>query len=134
MEETLLDTDILSYFLKGSEKVTDRVKEYLKHFSTLTFSSITYYEVLAGLEYKNAKTQKDRFKDFSENCNIINIESESIFKSARIYGELRRKGITIGTSDLLIAGIAIKHDLVLATNNLGHFSQIEELKIHDWKE
>jgi predicted nucleic acid-binding protein len=46
---------------------------------------------------------------------------------------LRRQGITIGTSDLLIAGIAIEKNLQLITNNKKHFENIEGLEMDNWK-
>ncbi len=49
-----------------------------------------------------------------------------------IYGELKRKGIVIGNSDLLIAGLAIDSELVLVTNNEKHFKQIPTLEIENW--
>ena len=54
MKETLLDTDILSYYLKGDTDVDKKVKEYLKKSPTLVISKITQYEILSGLEYKKA--------------------------------------------------------------------------------
>ena len=39
----------------------------------------------------------------------------------------------IGSSDILIAGIAISNDLVLITNNLKHYEPISKFKIEKWK-
>ena len=133
MRETLIDTDILSYYLKGNEKVIAKVIEYLKEFPTLNISSITYFEILGGLEYKKATRQIKEFENFSSNCRIFNVDQESIRLSAKEYGRLRRKGITIGNSDLLIAGIALKNKLVLITNNTNHFKQIKGIKVDNWK-
>lgn len=35
-------------------------------------------------------------------------------------------------ADLLIAAIALAHDLVLVTNNVGYFARVPELRIEDW--
>jgi predicted nucleic acid-binding protein len=56
-------------------------------------------------------------------CNfykIILVSEASAKISARIYAKLRQRSITIGTSDLLIAGIALENDLTLITNNEKH--------------
>ncbi len=134
MQETLIDTDILSYYLKGNEKVITKVIEYLKEYPTLNISSITYFEILGGLEYKKATRQIKEFENFSSNCRIFNVDQESIRLSAKEYGRLRRKGITIGNSDLLIAGIALKNKFVLITNNTNHFKQIKGIKVKNWNE
>lgn len=52
MNASLLDTDIFSHFLKGNQKVVNNVINYLTHHPTLNLSSISYFEVLKGLEYK----------------------------------------------------------------------------------
>ena len=56
MKPTLLDTDILSEFFRGNTKVLENVNIYLKEYPSLNFSIITYYEILNGLLYKDAKS------------------------------------------------------------------------------
>ncbi len=46
---------------------------------------------------------------------------------------LAQSGITIGTSDILIAGIAIENGLTLITNNEKHYEPIRGLTIENWK-
>jgi tRNA(fMet)-specific endonuclease VapC len=134
MKECLLDTDVLSFYLKGIEAVRKNVEEYLfsGNFDQLTFSEITYYEVKAGLEYKQAKKQLSKFEDFTSRCKIVKLTKSSLDISANRYGQLRRKGVEIGTPDLLIAGIAIGNDLVLVTNNIKHYKSIEGLQLVNW--
>jgi tRNA(fMet)-specific endonuclease VapC len=133
MHPSLLDTDILSYYLSGYDDVIERADKYLQEFPTFNLSLITCFEVLSGLEYKQAHRQIQQVERFFLGCNIYPVSEISIRHSAKASGELRRKGITIGNSDLLIAGIAIEHDLTLVTNNEKHFGQIPGLKIDNWK-
>lgn len=134
MKEALIDTDILSFFFKGDEMVGKKIVEYSKDYEKLNLSIITQYEVIKGLEYKEAEGQIKRFSKFIETkCKIVNLSEASIKKSAKIYGDLRRKGITIGSLDILIAGIAIENKLQLITNNEKHYQDIEGLEIENWK-
>ena len=133
MTESLIDTDILSFYFKGDTKVVNAVTGYLRQFDQLTISIITYFEIIGGLMYKQAQKQLNDFEVFSANNNIIFISEESARIFGEIYAHLRQHGITIGTSDLLIAGIAIKHDLTLITNNEKHYAQIPDLRIENWK-
>jgi tRNA(fMet)-specific endonuclease VapC len=64
--------------------------------------------------------------------NVINITIRSITISAEKFGQLKRKGIEIGNSDLLIAGLALENDLILVTNNEKHFNYIDNLIIDNW--
>ena len=134
MKKALFDTDILSYFLNGDDIITEKVQDYLLHHDKLLFSQITYFEILAGLEYKQASKEISKFEQFSSKCTILTLTENSLKESAKIYGELRRQGIQIGTPDLLIAGIAIDRNLVLITNNDKHYQPIDRLTITNWKE
>ena len=109
--EALIDTDILSFYFRGYPKVITRFNEYLKTFDQINISIITYYEIMGGLKFKKAEKQIRNFEEFISNNNIIHLSESSANSSADIYTELRRKGITIGTSDILIAGIAVENDL-----------------------
>lgn len=134
MDKALIDTDILSYFLNGDQRVTAKVQEYLVYHDKLLFSQITYFEILAGLEYKGASKQINKFELFASKCSILTLTKNSLNVSAKVYGELRRKGIQIGTPDLLIAGIAIDRNLNLVTNNDKHYRPIDRLTLINWKE
>jgi tRNA(fMet)-specific endonuclease VapC len=135
MKESILDTDILSFYLKGNEKVKKNVEKYLYQgdFSNLTITEITYFEILAGLEYRKAFKQIQVFEEFITKCRVVRLSNSSLKKSAFYYGKLRRKGIVIGIPDLLIAGIVIEHDCILVTNNEKHFKPIDELITSNWK-
>lgn len=133
MPEAIIDTDILSFYFKGDEKVVARFREYLNEFEQINISIVTYYEIIAGLKFKKAERQLLDFEDFINDNNIINISDESAKISGDIYADLRQRGITIGTSDILIAGIAIENGLTLITNNEKHYEAISVLNIENWK-
>lgn len=132
MTKSLVDTDILSYFLKGNERVTIKFAEYLNINSRITISEITYFEILAGLTSKKATKQIEDFENFISTCEVLKLSTSSLKTSATIYAELRDKGITIGTADLLISGIAIANDLTLVTNNQKHYRPISDLTTSNW--
>jgi tRNA(fMet)-specific endonuclease VapC len=131
--ESLVDTDILSFYFKGDQKVVNKFNDYLREFDVINISIITYYEILGGLKFKNAERQIKEFEEFIANNTIIHISEESAKISGDVYADLRLKGITIGTSDILIAGIAIENELTLITNNERHYESIKGLKIENWK-
>ena len=133
MTEAIVDTDILSFYFKGDGKVIERFGEYLKEFGQINISIVTYYEIIAGLKFKKATRQIRDFEDFINDNNIINITEESAKISGDIYADLRQRGIMIGTSDILIAGITIENGLTLITNNEKHYEPIQGLNIENWK-
>jgi predicted nucleic acid-binding protein len=132
MKSSMLDTDILSEFFRGNAKVIERVDEYLKEHGFISISIITYYEVLNGLLYKDARKQLKRFEEFVELNKDIPLTLPMAKTAASIQADLRKKGTEIGHTDTLIAGIAITSELQLVTNNTDHFKRIKELEIANW--
>ena len=128
----MLDTDILSEFLRGNSKVIAKVDEHLKEFGFISLSIITYYEILNGLLYKDARKQLTRFENFVALNKVIPLTLRTAKIAATIQADLRKKGTEIGHTDTLIAGIAIASGMQLITNNTGHFKRIKELQIDNW--
>ena len=132
MKPSLLDTDILSEFLRGNLKVITKVDEHLKEYGFISLSIITYYEILNGLLYKDAKKQMIRFEAFVELNKVIPLTLNMAKTAAAIQADLRKKGTEIGHTDTLIAGIAMTRELQLVTNNTDHFKRIKGLEIVNW--
>ena len=134
MQEVLIDSDILSYFLKGDKEVYLKFNEYGKYFEFLKISNVSYYEIISGLKYFDPKKRIDEFRNFvNKACVILPVTNDSIEISSSIYAHLRQKGTPIDDIDLLIAGIALENNLVLVTNNTKYFNKIEDLTIENWK-
>ncbi|WP_394776877.1 type II toxin-antitoxin system VapC family toxin [Flavobacterium sp.] len=132
MSPSMFDTDILSEFLRGNTKVVKNVDEYLKEFGIISLSIITYYEILNGLLYKDAKKQLKKFENFIVLNNVLLLTLKSTKLAANIQAELRKKGREIGHADTLIAGIAIANKLQFVINNTNHFKRIKGLEIANW--
>lgn len=132
MKPALLDTDIISFYLRNHNIVKKHFKEYLIEYPAINFSIISYYEILSGLKYKDAYKQLKSFQEFSDNCNILTVSETSIEISADIYSDLRKKGQLIDDIDILIAGIALNNNLTIVTHNVAHFYRIRNLVVEDW--
>jgi len=132
MKQSMLDTDILSEFLRGNPLVIEKVADHLKEYGFVSLSIITYYEILNGLLYKDAKKQLQKFEDFIQLNKVIPLTLPMAKTAAIIQADLRKKGTEIGHTDTLIAGIAITSELQLITNNTNHFKRIKGLKIDNW--
>lgn len=132
MSIAILDTDTLSELFRGNTKVAKKVNVYVSDYGSVNISIITYYEIVNGLLYKDAKKQMEGFLQFTSKNNIIPLTIRSTTVSAEIQANLRKKGLEIGHTDTLIAGIAIANNFVLVTNNTSHFKRIEDLVIANW--
>lgn len=132
MKPTLVDTDILSMYFRGNETVEKSFEEYTGEYGKISICIITYYEIVSGLRYRDANKQLESFLKFAHQNIILPVTEDSAMISAQTYAKLRKMGQQLDDIDLLIAGIAISNDLVLATNNESHFERIEDLEIENW--
>ncbi len=125
MKPVLVDTDILSEFLRGTPKVIENIERYLRSYDAINFTIITYYEILNGLLYKDAKKQLKKFTDFANLNKILPLTIRGATQAAEIYADLKKTGQPIGHTDCLIAGIALTNGLQLVTNNTDHFKRVK---------
>jgi tRNA(fMet)-specific endonuclease VapC len=126
----LLDTNIISFYLKGEPSPKEKV---LNNIGSIAISIISYYEIVSGLQSINAAKRIDEFDKFCELIDIINLDKVSILSSCKIYSSLKKSGNLIDDIDILIAGIAKSNNLIMVTDNTHHFERVEGLKVENWK-
>lgn len=128
-----LDTDIISYFLKGSEK--NVIKKFEKtNPDDICTTIVNYSELLFGIYHKYT-TRSRVFKavnNFLESLPIVNIDKESAKTFALLKTKLTKKGKRLADLDLIIASICISNNLTLVTHNTKHFAKISGLEQEDW--
>jgi tRNA(fMet)-specific endonuclease VapC len=132
MKEVLLDTDTVSFFLKGIPQVKSKFYDAYVAQGYYNISIMTYYEIMNGLLFKDARRQLQSFEGFSALCRILPITVEIALIAAATYADLRRKNLMIGHADVLIAATALHYDLQVVTNNQAHFQRIEGLELDNW--
>ncbi len=130
--QTLLDTDTLSYLMRGQPQALANAQAYRAVHGLYTISAMTQYEVLKGLNAKGAVTRLRLFEQFTQRNIVLPLNEEVLRQGAAIYGDLRRRGVIIGDADILIAATAVEHGLTLITNNEKHFSRIRGLQVDNW--
>jgi len=134
MTRRLLDTDTLSYYLKGDPKVVERAAAYLGTFGKLDFTIITYYEIRRGLLYAGATRKLADFETLVDISNLWGFDRQSAQEASDICADLWRRGEILDDADILISAIARKNRLILVTNNIQHFSRVPRMEIENWKE
>ncbi len=128
----LLDTDILSAIMRKNPLAIERARFYLDVHRQFTFYSITRFEILRGLLAKGAAKQLVAFDKLCTTSRILPLIDSIIVQAATIYADLHHRGELINDADILIAATAIKHWLVVVTNNEAHFRRIRDLQIENW--
>ena len=127
----VLDTNILTYYLKGNEKILDKVDKEAEN-DNIVIPFYVYFEIMKWLLAVNSKTKLQVFERLFEKYGISIIDKETLDISLAIYIKLRKSGITVDDGDLLIAAYCIKNNYILVSNNIKHFERIENLQIINW--
>jgi predicted nucleic acid-binding protein len=139
MAKALLDTDILSEYLKGHDQtVANHAARYARQYRVFTFTSVTVYEIVYGLELKAASSQlKKALAWLDQNERITPINADYL-AAATIKATARRQGSILELPDCLIAAIAVRLQMPLVTGNTGDFRAVQEtgikLTIENWRE
>ena len=127
----LLDTNIISFFVKGNQGV---VKKMTSVDTNELFSSVLVYgECFAGL--KNAdllKKYEQFYNGFFDEITLLDFDLVAAKEFVNHKQKLTEKGKIIETADLIIACTALANNLILVTNNTKHFGRIEGLQVEDW--
>ncbi len=134
MKKALLDTNIVSAFIRGQEAVLSYARNYLQLHERFTLSTVTYYEIARGIKAISSREKYSIFRKFMAECELIDFDRRIADRAAQIYSTLRRKGLLVEDADILIAATALEHDLNMVTGNTRHFMRIEGLTLENWLE
>jgi len=138
MVKVLLDTDILSEYLKGHDKaIAGRAAEYGREHGRFTFTSVTVHEIVFGLEFKRASRQLQKALAWLNQNEQITPLADDYLQSALIKAAARKQGSIVELPDCLIAAVAIRLALPLVTGNTNDFQSIQKtgakLVIENWR-
>ena len=131
MTKYALDTNIISYYLKGNTKLIGRINNEVKD-GNIIIPPIVYFEIKKWLLKNNSKTKLEAFETLLAKYGIDTISKETLDISLSVYLNLQSNGITVDDADIVIAGYCIQNGYILITNNTKHFEQIEHLRIENW--
>lgn len=126
----LLDTNVLIHAVRGRPP---GVRGQLQQQSPddVAVSSITIAELWYGAEKSSSPARRrEAWKSVIEPFQVLAFDRDAAEQHARIRHHLRHR--PIGERDLLIAAIALAHDLTLVTHNAAEFSRVPRLRVEDW--
>lgn len=125
-----LDTNTLSYFMRGEGRVAERLAATPPQ--QVALPAIVVYEINFGLRRAGRRAQLDGFARMLQTTKVLDFDAETADHAARIRLQLETAGTPIGPTDLLIAAIARRHGHILVTHNLREFARVPELEFEDW--
>jgi predicted nucleic acid-binding protein len=136
--KSILDTDILSEYLKGHNSVVvTHAARYAAEHAIFTFTSVTVYEVVYGLQLKGASSQLQKVLEWFGQNHAITPISEDYIAAATIRASARKQGSILDLPDCLIAAISIRTGCPLVTGNTDDFLAIQrtgvKLTLENWR-
>ena len=128
----LLDTNIVSYWMRGDERVIERLKEQAP--SELALSTITLAEILYGIRWSPVK-KRDRQGKIDSIVSMLNVHPFDELATqtyAVVRCQLESSGTAISERDTQIAAIALARQLTVVTHNVREFARVPRLRVVDW--
>jgi tRNA(fMet)-specific endonuclease VapC len=127
---SILDTDMLSEYLKGHDaKVVRRGNRYAKEHGVFTFTSVTVFEILSGLEHKDARRQLSKVLVWLNQNEEITPLAADYRSAATIKARAAKQGSIVEFPDCLIAAVVARLDRPIVTGNTEHFQAIQRTGI-----
>ena len=128
----LLDTNIcIAYLHRNDTAVVQKFKETKP--ADLVLCSVVKAELIYGARRSQRVSENmHRLSLFFANFESLPFDD----KAAEFYGInralLAKSGTPIGANDLLIASVALAHNLTVVTRNIGEFMRLPGLAVEAW--
>jgi len=120
----LVDTSVWVDFLRGGRGAA-AVEELIRSGRAVA-CGIVLAELLAGVRRAG---QRDQLADALQGLDYIEVREQTWRRTGELAAELRSKGHTLPMSDLVVAALALEHDLAVLTAD-NHFRHIPGLLLH----
>jgi predicted nucleic acid-binding protein len=101
----------------GYSTMTDRLAEE----ADVYVSVMTRFEVVRGMRERERESTFNLLNSFE----ALDVTSEIADQAGELIRSWRKRGVTLGDADAIIAATALQHGLVLVTTNAKHFPMPE---------
>ena len=124
-EKILADTCIWIEYFRGKSLLSEELRRLIQK-GGLVITGPVVFELLQGA--KNKK-DADLIKEVTRGLPLLEVTHKIWLSAGDLYFDLRRKGVTIPPSDVLLAAMAIDNHWSLFTTD-NHFDHIPKLRRH----
>jgi tRNA(fMet)-specific endonuclease VapC len=127
----LLDTDTCSAHLKRPAGLMHR---FVQHSGGLCISTVVLAELYTwAYQRSNWSEAVQRIeKDLLSDVIVLDFDSACAHQFGAVRAQLLQVGIAVSRVDLLIASVALAHNLTLVDHNTADFRLIPNLRLEDW--
>lgn len=126
----LLDTNICSAHMR---RPTGLAHRFFQYAGGIAISSVVLAELYAGA-YKHPNPPKllALINDLLREVSVVDFDSDCAEQYGKVQGSLLQQGITVPIADLMIASVALLHNLTLVTHNTADYQNVPGLRLDDW--
>ena len=126
----LIDTNICSAHFRRPGGLAHR---FIQYGGGLFVSTVVLGELYAGAYHvRHPAPLLKKIADMLIDVTVLDFDHVCSQIFGQLRGKLLQQGISVPTADLMIASVAIVHDLTLVTNNIVDFRNIPGLRLEDW--
>jgi tRNA(fMet)-specific endonuclease VapC len=128
----MLDTNICIAIIRN--RPADAIKKLTSHRpGDVGISVITVAELVHGAQKSSqAENNMAALDQFLLPLEVADFDQGAAITYGQVRTDLEKKGMPIGSMDMLIAAHALSLAAVLVTNNTEEFQRVPKLKIEDW--
>ena len=130
MAAYMLDTDTVSFALRGQGRVAKRLLEHRP--SEVCVSSLTLAELRYGADVRRSRRLHRLIDAFVDPIDVMGFDRDAAGRFGALGALLARRRAPIGSLGTLIAAHALALGLILVTNNEKHFSRVPGLTVETW--
>jgi len=127
-----LDSNIISFYLKGNSTVFENIENAIKKNHTVVITPIAYYEVKRGLLMINATKQLKKLEILCDLLSVGKFDNNLLDDAISIYVQERKEKRNTEDADIFIAAFCLRNNCILVTDNTKHFKNINGLNLINW--
>ena len=127
-----LDANAIIHVINREAVVVQRFNKAVIDNIPLVIPSVVDYEVSRGFYHTPNPRKEAVYNSMRQNCPVVEVDAPIWDNAAQLWAELRKRGVTIGDADILIASFCLVNGYTLVTNNTKHFTGITGLNLEDW--
>lgn len=103
-----------------------RADEYLAVQGRFTVSALSVMEIVYGFHRIGREDRIIQVRSLIAEHELLGVDGATATTAGRIYADLEQRGTPVGLTDVLIAAVALHHNLPLVTGNISHFQAIHD--------
>ena len=129
----LLDTNTCIRYLNGASEPVRRRVETISPDEIVVCAIVKAELFYGAMKSQHPERNLAKQRKFLDRFVSLPFNDQTAETYGRIRSQLERAGTPIGPNDLLIAAIALAHDVTLITHNTREFARVTGLRYEDWE-